>query len=135
MDALLRLLVPHGRGSIAAFGTVTPLGASMGSDGEVRTVATPEGDAAPPSVVLESVYAELRSAADAGDLLATGVLSDVTFADADWPDGLRVELEHRDAEPITFVLPYRASEAGTVWSDAVTIPATRRTWDQPGRET
>ena len=134
MDALLRLLVPHGRRSVAAFGTVTPLGASMGSDGEVRTVAGPEADVAP-GVVLASVYAELRSAADAGDVLASGVISDVTFADAEWPDGLRVELEHRDAEPITFVLPYRASETGTVWSDAVTIPGTRRTWDQPGRET
>jgi hypothetical protein len=133
MDALLRLLVPHGRRSIATFGTVTPLGASMRPDGEVATVAG--ADDVSPGVVLESVYAELRSAADAGELLACAVVSDVTFEGVEWPDGLRIELEHRDADPITFVLRYRTSDDGPVWSDPVTMPGTRRTWDHPVGET
>jgi hypothetical protein len=132
MDAILRLLLPHGRQSIAAFGTVTPFGASMGPDGEVTTVAGAGGDAATPIDILLSIYAALRLGADAGALLASGVVSDVTLPEGVWPDGLRVELEHRDADPIIFVLPYGRSDEGPTWGDPFTMPGVRRTWDQPG---
>ena len=136
MDALLRLLLPHGRRSISTFGTVTPLGASMGPDGEVVTVsgAAPE-DEATPDDVLRSIYAELRLVAEASELLAIGVVSDVTLNEGAWPDGLRVELEHRDADPITVVLPYGRSDEGPEWKDPVTMTGVRRTWDQPAGAT
>jgi hypothetical protein len=136
MDALLRLLLPHARREIATFATVTPLGASMGPDGEVATLSGAAGGAeVTPSDILRSIYAELRLGADAGGLLASGVVSDVTLTDGAWPDGLRVELEHRDAAPITFVLPYRRSDDGPVWGDPVTMAGVRRTWDQPAGAT
>jgi hypothetical protein len=131
MDALLRLLLPHGRQSIAAFGTVTPLGASMGSDGEVTTVEGAAGDGTPGDII-RSIYATLRQGADAGALLASGVVSHVTLAEGAWAQGLRVELEHRDADPIMFVLPYGRSDDGATWGDPFTMPGVRRTWDQSG---
>ncbi len=136
MDALLRLLLPHGRQSISTFGTVTPLGASMGPDGEVVTVSGPaREDEATPNDVLRSIYAELRRSAETAEVLAVGVVSDVTLNEGPWPDGLRVELEHREADPITVVLPYGRSDEGPKWKDPVTMTGVRRTWDQPAGAT
>ena len=97
MDALMRLLLAYARAAVATDDGFAPFGASMAPDGELETSSAEE---------LDVLREELRGRADRGELLAVGVCTDVVV-DVPASRAIRVELEHRDAEPLTCVLPFR----------------------------
>jgi len=130
MDALLRVLVPFAKRSLDEHGTFFPFGASMAPDGEVEALVGETSAQAPPAdEVLELLYVGLRARAAAGELLAAAIATDVTIPQGEWREGIRVELEHRDADPITCVLPYREGDEGYDYGTLVALTGQRRTWD------
>jgi hypothetical protein len=130
MNALMRVILPFARDSIQRFGGFYPFGASMALDGELETATGPgnQNGEAEPETVLDSIRATLKVRADSGDLIATGICSEVTIDDGDFPLGIRVEMEHRDDEPVTCVVPYRQTEEGFEYGDVFAYVGERRTW-------
>lgn len=132
MEALLRLLVPFAQNQLREHGAFAPFGASMSPDGEIRMIA---GDAAPSpdgsidaSRLLGAMRDGLRPRVLRDELLAIGICSDVGLDHDGYTDGIRVELEHRDAEPLTCVVAYRRVEDGVEFAEMVGMPGERLTW-------
>lgn len=129
MRALLAVLLPFARDAIAEHGDVYPFGATMLPDGELQAAQTWEGTGVPAADdVLDAVRAGLRTRADRGELLATGVVAGVAIEGGDFELGIRVELEHRDAEPVTWVVPYRSDEESYDEGSPFTVASERHTW-------
>jgi hypothetical protein len=131
MNALLGVLLPFARDAIAEYGTFFPIGATMASDGELEAAG---GDAAGvrpnAEALLGSIRDGFRARAAQGELLATAVASDVAIPEGEYPLGIRVELEHRDGDPITCVVPYRAADDGAYeYGEAVAFTGDRHTWE------
>jgi hypothetical protein len=131
MNALMRVLLPFARDSIQRYGGFYPFGASMAADGELDTATGPgnrDGEAEP-ETVLEAIRTTLKVRADRGEVIATGICSEVTIDDGDFPLGIRVEMEHRDDEPVTCVVPYRRSGEGFEYGDVFAYVGERRTFE------
>jgi hypothetical protein len=130
MNALMRVLLPFARASIQQYGGFSPFGASMAPDGELDTATGPghQNGEIEPEAVLDAIRAALKRRADGGELVATGVCSEVTIEDGDFPLGIRVEMEHRDDEPVTCVVPYRRSADGFEYGNVFAYVGERRTW-------
>jgi hypothetical protein len=126
MDALLKFLVPFAQRQVDLYGGFAPFGASMAPDGELE-VLTP-GDGSTVEQQLREVREHARARADDGVLLAIGVCSEVDLPPGEFEEGIRVELEHRDAEPITCVLPFRSTDEELTFGEIVAVPGRRRTW-------
>jgi hypothetical protein len=60
--------------------------------------------------------------------LAVGICADVTVTRGAFPEAIRVELEHREADPVTWLLPYRNTDDELTWGERLPIPGERRTW-------
>lgn len=133
MNALLGVLLPFARDAIAAYGTFFPIGATMSPEGELQAAGGDAGSIEPTAdALLGSIRDGFRSRADRGELIATGVATDVTIPQGEFPLGIRVELEHRDGDPITCVVPYRATDEGVLeYGDIVAFEGKRLTWDEP----
>jgi hypothetical protein len=130
MDALLRVLLPFAQQSLDDYGTFYPFGASMAPDGEVEALIGDTGEERPSAAdVLDLLHDRLRSQADSGGLLAAAIATDVRIPEGDWPEGIRVEIEHRDTDPITCVLPYRQAGERYDYGALVAFTGARRTWD------
>lgn len=126
MEALLRFLLPAARREVDMAGGFLPFGASMAPDGQVELLGPLEGgDAAERQ--LDDLRALARERAD--HLLAIGVCSDVAVTRGSFPEAIRVEIEHRDAGPITWLQPYRNTDEELAWGETVSLPGERRTWD------
>ena len=129
LRALLMVLLPFARDRITEDGDFYPFGATMLPDGELQTAATWQGDVEPTvEDVLDAVRADLRARAGEGELLATGVVAGVTIDDGGYALGIRVELEHRDADPVTWVIPYRSDDDRYEEGEPFTVAATRHIW-------
>jgi hypothetical protein len=129
MRALLSVLLPFARDAITERGDVYPFGATMLPDGELQAAETWHGDGVPTAEeVLSAVRAGLRARADRGELLATGVVAGVTLEGGDHDLGIRVELEHRDADPVTWVVPYRSDAERYDEGTPFTVSSERHTW-------
>ncbi|MGE5225492.1 MAG: hypothetical protein ACM3OO_01305 [Planctomycetaceae bacterium] len=126
MDALLKFLVPFAQRQVDLYGGFAPFGASMAPDGELE-VLTP-GDGTTVEQQLEEVREHARDRAGDGSLLALGVCSEVDLPPGEFEEGIRVELEHRDADPITCVLPFRSTDDELTYGEIVALPGRRRTW-------
>jgi hypothetical protein len=133
MNALLGVLLPFARDAIADHGTFFPIGATMSPDGELQAAGGDAGGTDPTvDALLDSIRHGFRSRADLGELIATGVATDVTIPQGEFPLGIRIELEHRDGDPITCVVPYRETDQGAFeYGDIVAFEGKRLTWDEP----
>jgi hypothetical protein len=132
MDALLRFLVPSAQRWLDEAGAFRPFGASMAPDGQLQALTPSEEQEATAQDQLDLMRAEVRLGAERGSLLAIGICSDVTLPEGDFPEAIRIELEHRDAAPITCVVPYRpAGGGGYEYGSLVTAEGERRTWTRP----
>jgi len=133
MNALLKVLLPFARDSVGDHGGFFPFGASLAPDGQLEAAAAyeaDEGDDEPtPDDVLATIRDGLRERAGRDELIATGVCSGVTIEEGEFPLGIRVELEHRDGEPITCVVPYRIDGDGYGWGAPFSFPGEHRIWD------
>ena len=129
MRALLGVLLPFARDAIAERGDVFPFGATMLPDGEMQAAATWHGEGTPASdEVLVAIRTGLRERAVRGELLATGVAAGVTIEGGAYDLGIRVELEHRDAEPVTWIVPYRSDDERYEEGAPFTVAGERHTW-------
>jgi hypothetical protein len=107
-------------------GGFLPFGASMAPDGQVELLGPADGDDTAEDQ-LEDLRALARERRD--HLLAVGVCSDVAVTRGAFPEAIRVELEHRDAGPVTWLQPYRNTDEELTWGERVSLPGERRTWD------
>jgi len=112
MEALLRFLLPAARREVDEAGGFLPFGASMSPDGQVELLGPPDD-----RETAEQQLDDLRTLARErrGHLLAVGVCSDVTVTRGPFPEAIRVELEHRDAEPVTWLQPYLNTDEELSW--------------------
>jgi hypothetical protein len=127
MDALLRFLVPFAQRQIDRQGGFLPFGAAMAPDGELEALTVEAGDTTLEEQ-LQAIRDGARDRADTGEVMAVGICSDVSVTAGGYQEGIRVELEHRDAEPITCVLPYRNTDEELVFGEIVAMPGARHTW-------
>jgi hypothetical protein len=122
LNALLRLLLPFARGSVAATGELDPLGAPMAVDGELET-AQGDGES---DEALRSIRSGFRERAGRGEVVAVGVASLVALDDDAWPHGVRIELEHLEGTELTLIHPYRRAEDATTWGEPFRMPGPGR---------
>jgi len=118
MDALLDALVGFARKMLVQRSAFYPFAAEVTSDGRVQMVTADLDAAEPPSeVVLAALHERLRGDASRGEVRAAGTCADVRI-EADDGDGssdaIRVEIEHRDADPVRVFLPYVVEAPGRV---------------------
>lgn len=109
LDGLLDLLLPLAQEQLAAHGELLPVAATMSSAGEVAiTAAQPETGDATAADAAELLVAGLRAQAEAGELRAVGVCTDVRLGESPRgpTDALRVALEHVDGDAADVYLPY-----------------------------
>lgn len=135
MEALLRLLVPFAESQLREHGAFAPFGASMAPDGEVKMIA---GDAAPSpdgtidaTKLIGAMRDGLRPQVLRDELLATAICSDVGLDHDGYTDGIRVEMEHRDADPLTCVVPYRRAAGSVEFAEMIGMPGERHNWRHP----
>lgn len=126
MDALMRLLLPTARREVDLSGGFLPFGVSMALDGEVEMLtADPAGSE---QDQLDDLRQQARTRAVRGELLAVGVCADVTVTRGSFTQAIRIELEHRDAEPVTWVAPYTSSDEQLGWGELISAPGERIIW-------
>jgi len=126
MEALLRFLLPAAQREVDEAGGFLPFGASMAPDGQVELLGPADGEE-----TAEQQLDDLRELARErrGHLLAIGVCSDVSVTRGAFPEAIRIELEHRDAEPVTWLQPYLNTDDELAWGERVSLPGERRTWE------
>jgi hypothetical protein len=127
MNALLKLILPFAREQIEQEGGFFPFGASMAPDGEVALVATSEENASPERY-LHLLRQGAHDQADRHLIMAIGICSDMTTDAGPRHGAIRVELEHRDAEPVTCLLPYGRLDDQLRFGELERSPGERRTW-------
>lgn len=132
MEALLKVLLSAAHREVDRAGGFLPFGASMAPDGEVELLDA-GGTGRNKERTQEEQLLALRASARAGRdrLLAVGVCLDVALARGAYPEAIRVDLEHRDADPVTWLQPYRNTDDELTWGERVPMPGERRTWDGP----
>ncbi|MBI3648604.1 MAG: hypothetical protein HY240_07650 [Actinobacteria bacterium] len=131
MDVLLSFLLPFAQQSLDRYGGFYPFAASMAPDGELQAIGGYEGDGEPtPSEMLGLIQHGLHERAKEGALLVTAVCVDVTLpGEGEFRLGIRVDLEHRDSEPITYVVPYRSTEDGFEYGEMLSYAGEPHTFE------
>ena len=134
-ERLYAAALTHAIGMIHAQGTFVPFALTLGptgqSMGEVRPDLGPRRGRQTADQVVAQVREQLEERAAAGEVRCSVLLSDVRLLkrdDGGVPDAVRLELEHRDAEPLTLAVPY-TPEAGEAdepaLHPALALPAER----------
>ena len=130
LDQLFGAALEAAAALLAANGEFYPFALALTATGELVTPSIDPGEDQPAAgVVVELLLAALQ--ADVAGLRATALCTDVRLAtegtggaDAGTErDAIRVELEPRDADPITVVVPY---SSGPVLDEPFGIPGQRR---------
>ena len=103
LDELVDFLLSFAEEQLRAHGEFHPFAGKINARGDVVPVAMDMGDDGLPdaSAVIDELAAALRADPD---VRATGICFDVSLEDGS--DAARVDLEHRDAEPLAVCLPY-----------------------------
>ncbi len=106
LDELVDHLFGFAELTLKRHGEFYPFAAHMTEDGQVVSVAVDMDDDQPESVaVIDELVAVLRATPSTR---AVGVCFDAVVDLGDGPtDAVRADLEHRDADPISVILPYR----------------------------
>lgn len=123
MNELLGLCIPFAQEQIEEQGEFHPFGAMLATDGGARfagaAVELELPDAAELIVRLNTAF---RASAEAGEIRASAVCADVR---ADGGEAIRLDVEHRDAGPMTFLVPYRRRRLrGYVFEPLAASPGT-----------
>jgi hypothetical protein len=122
-DAVLDALLRFATGMLERHGEVYPFGAALGPDGEVELVSalTSDGRAEPdPAAALAR---ELRARAAGRALLATGICGLVRVELHGGVDALQATIEHRQAAPVSVLLPYRRAGERIAYGDLIAVAA------------
>lgn len=104
LDELVDFLLSFAEEQLRAHGEFHPFAGKITTRGDLVPVAVDMGDheLPDPDVVIDALIAALR---DDPDVRATGICFDVTLEEG--TDAARVDLEHREADPVAVCLPYR----------------------------
>ncbi|HEY2313107.1 MAG TPA: hypothetical protein VGH96_05805 [Streptosporangiaceae bacterium] len=106
LDELFNAVLPLAEQHLARYGEFFPFGAALSADGQVKILGGDPGQGERPQsqAVLDVLYqgaredgSAHRAAAFVADVLAEGV------------DAVRVELEHREGNVLTILVPYSRS--------------------------
>jgi len=117
MDDLLDASVTFAQEMLGRRGEFYPFGAVVLADGTVAMSAMDPGlGDHPDSVsVIHALEEVLRQQASRREIRASAICSDVRIEDdgTGMADAIRTTIEHRDADPVQVVLPYRCDERGS----------------------
>ena len=106
MNDLLGMCIPFAQEMIEQHGEFHPFGAAVSADGRTQLAgAAVDRDlpAAPELILMLNEAFQAR--ARAGDIRACAVCADVRIDEE--RDAIRIDVEHRDAQPMLFLIPYR----------------------------
>lgn len=132
LDRLLNTALQFADEMLRRHGEFYPYGAAITREGEEQVFAADPGETEDPnpSEVLSSLVNGMS--AEANDLRAAALVSDVT---SEKTDAVMVHLEHADSMAITVVLPYRFTDADTgaqdtevEYEDLAATPAEALIW-------
>lgn len=109
LDELVDFLLSFAEEQLRAHGEFHPFGGKITASGDVVPVVVDMGDdeVPDPHAVIDELAAALRADPD---VRATGICFDVVLEQG--TDAARLDLEHREADPITVCLPYRRKRLG-----------------------
>jgi hypothetical protein len=130
LDALVSVTLPFAQEMLDKRGEYLPFGAAITLDGETRMLAGDPGAGERPEsteVLGTLVEGVLRQQAE---LRAVAFVADVRTADS---DAVRVELEHREGQAISVLLPYRKKHLGrgVEYSDLRAGTSNPKVWTGP----
>jgi hypothetical protein len=127
LDGLLNVTLSFAQEMLAKRGEMYPFAAAVGIDGETRLLADDPGLGEHPDAgaVRASLLDALRRTRE--ELRAIAVCSDVRLPDS---DAIRVELEHRDGQAMSVLLPYKKKRfaRGVEYRDLRAGTAEKQLW-------
>jgi hypothetical protein len=122
IEQLLRYLLPFAEDSLNRDGEFRPYAATMGADGELKSVSAAAGEEPDVGEVLLALHTELREQAAAGAIRASGIAADVTLTDPDSgtvTDAVQLELDHAETQAVDVYVPYETAADGIKFGDLV----------------
>lgn len=127
-DELVDHLFGFAEQTLKRYGEFYPFAAHMTVDGHLVSVAVDMDEDRPDSVaVIDKLVTVLR---DTPGTRAVGVCFDAVVDPGGGPtDAVRADLEHRDADPISVILPYRLRRLrGPSFGEVVATPGEARVY-------
>jgi hypothetical protein len=106
MNELLGLCIPFAQQMIEQHGEFHPFGAAMSTEGRPQLAGAAVDRELPDAPELIVLFNEaFQARARAGEIRACAVCADVRIDDG--REAIRIDVEHRDAQPMLFLVPYR----------------------------
>jgi hypothetical protein len=104
LEVLVQAVLPSAERKLAQNGDLTPFGAAVSGDGELILFgADPRlGQNPPANDVVRRLYTGARQSAFARRAVAV-----VRAGRSNGADAMRIDLEHRDGDAVTLVVPYK----------------------------
>jgi hypothetical protein len=103
LDDLLNSALELAGQQVAKQGGFLPFALTRSVDGAGRVEMV--GDDVDSTQMIDTLWADMRELRDV--VVAVAVVTDVRLGGDGWPDGIRVEAEHRDGIALDIVAPYR----------------------------
>jgi len=126
-ELLMGTVLPSAESTLKRFGHLQPFGASVTTDGDiVRLNADPRlGQNPPARDVVRHVYGSARAAAFARRSIAV-----VQTGRSGGSDAMRIDMEHRDGQCVTVVVPYAISRFKKTYTRGTLVagPCEPRVW-------
>ena len=118
-------------------GEFFPFAVGMDQAGGLRHIQGWTGDESPPSnEILDLLQRGLARSAGAGEFDCTGLVSDVRISTGvETTDAIRVQVEHRDEQPVVCYVPYRLTGGSVITDEIVAEPGVARVFLSHGAET
>src|SRR5260221_605570 len=109
LDALLGFLLGFARKILPSQGSFSPFAAAVTNEGKIQPMAAYEGEHGTSQGHTDLLIDAIRTAADAGTIIAGGLCTDVRVKPPHGPspiDAIQVHLEHENGECVDVFLPY-----------------------------
>ena len=118
-ELLLNDVLPFAQTMLAKYGEFHPYGAYMKADGSIVHVGATDSNTERPRPIdlLDTLKAEYRTRANAGDIRAAALVSNVRVLPPNHTaktDAIQVTVEHADSYCADVFLPYHLGRDGTV---------------------
>lgn len=129
MNELLDPLIEFAKEMLKKNGEFYPFGNFMTTDGKIELMAAMDGDHPDSTALIDLLAAACRQKADEESIRAAALCYDVRWRGENGQptDAIAVAIEHRDADPITVIVPYSKGRLGGWNFEAlVATPGQRR---------
>jgi hypothetical protein len=114
MNELLDPLIEFAKKLLEKNGEFYPFGNFMTTDGTIELMAAMDGEQPDSAELIDLLAGACRKKAEQGSIRASALCYDVRWRGENGQptDAIAVAIEHRDADPITVVVPYSKGRFG-----------------------